>query len=52
MRGDLEYYYNIFRTPQELIDYFNDAHNDNTEIVSISYREEYKDYIAFYKIEQ
>lgn len=35
MKSDLEYHYNFFRTPQELIDYFNEADNDNAEIVSI-----------------
>lgn len=55
MRGDLEYGYETFVAPDDIIDYFNDADNDDKEIVSITYRgvnSGYKKpYTAFYKIQ-
>ena len=52
MRDDLEYGYEIFDDPSEIIEYFNDADNDAKEIVSIIAIDRYTGYRyeVFYKI--
>ena len=52
MRDDIEYYYKIFSSPNEITDYFNDANNDAKEIVSVVALERSTGYYyeVFYKI--